>query len=78
MKLFKVTVEFETVIAAESREDAERDDDIKEAFADTHHDINRTAEEIKTREDLPHGWDKTCYPYGETESGTHTVEKYLP
>lgn len=76
MKIYKVRVEFETVIAAPNADCAAGDDDIMEALHDCVHRLNQTATEIKTKDDLPDHWDESCLPYGERFEDA-TIGDYL-
>jgi len=77
MKLYKVHIEYETVIRAKSKEDAvldahytirhEADDEPDVIFAD----------EIKTAADLPAGWDQQCRPWGERDPLDRTIADIL-
>lgn len=77
MKLYKVHIEYETVILAQSKEAAEKDatyslryeidDDPETVFAD----------EIKTTSDLPQGWNPQCRPWGEKDPHDRTIGEIL-
>lgn len=77
MKLYKVHLEYETVILAESQEAAEReaayvlrheaDDEPEVVFAD----------EIQTASDLPSGWNPQCRPWGERDPHDRTIGEIL-
>ncbi len=63
MKLYRVRVEWETVILAESPEQAERLAPGIIRQEDDPVDFVRTAE-MTSDNDLPPGWDKDCIPWG--------------
>ncbi|MCA9340867.1 MAG: hypothetical protein KDA17_08180 [Candidatus Saccharibacteria bacterium] len=72
MHLFKVRISWETVIRAKDYAEAERlapriirDED------DEHEECE--AEAIKTLDDLPHGWDADCRPWGERDPYDRTI-----
>lgn len=77
MKLYKVHIEYETVIRAESKEAAEwaasytmrheADDEPEVVFAD----------EIKSASDLPQGWNPQCRPWGERDPHDRTIADIL-
>jgi hypothetical protein len=76
MRLYKVRVEFETVILANSQKEAEqmseyvirRGDDPPERV---------DLEEITSSEDLPEGWDENCRPWGIRDSMDRTIGQIL-
>ncbi len=76
MKLFKVKVEYETVIRAESKEHIEK-------YAETYiREINDPISaagvvELKDIKDLPEGWNGQCLPWGERDPYDRTIEKIL-
>ena len=77
MKLYKVRVEYETVIRAESQADAECDAPyILRHDADEDADIV-TANEIESLADLPQGWNAQCRPWGERDPHDRTVGEIL-
>lgn len=76
MKLYRVHLEFETVILAESEDAAIKqaesiikDSDDPASFV--------AADEIKTLMEIPPGWDKGCRPWGETDPMDRTVGEIL-
>ena len=77
MKLYKVRVEYETVILAESQADAERSAPyILRHNADEDADIVN-AHEIKSLADLPQGWNAQCRPWGERDPNDRTIGEIL-
>jgi len=64
MKLYKVTIEYETVILAQNASDACRQAQSVVSIEDCSDPITVFAEEIHSESDLPHGWDVTCTPFG--------------
>ena len=77
MKIYKVRVEYETVICAESQADAEANAPyILRHDADEEADIV-TADEIKSLADLPKRWDARCRPWGERNPNDRTVGEIL-
>jgi hypothetical protein len=77
MKLYKVHLEYETVIRAESPEAAER-----EAQYAMRHEIDDEpsmvfSDEITKLEDLPQGWNAGCRPWGERDPNDRTIRQIL-
>jgi hypothetical protein len=77
MKLYKVHLEYETVIRAESPEAAER----KAQYA-MHHEIDDEpsmvfSNEITKLDDLPPGWNAQCRPWGERDPHDRTIGRIL-
>lgn len=67
MKIYKVLVEYETVIRAESAKDAEKQADYiirHECDSDPHLVV---AKEVTALSELPDGWDARCRPWGERD-----------
>ena len=63
-KIYKVKVEFETVIRATNQEEAEK---LAQSIVKTEDDQASliSSSEIQKEQDLPKGWDKWCLPWGE-------------
>ena len=64
MKLFKVTAEYEFVMAVEDDEDEYSA--AEEAWRDARYDGEPSlfvGKEVKSLADLPEGWDGLCIPY---------------
>jgi hypothetical protein len=76
MELFKVRVEFKTVIRAENAESAEKQAEsiIKESD-DPADFVNATP--IKTLEDLPYGWDAGCLAWGPRDELDRTIGQII-
>jgi hypothetical protein len=77
MKLYKVHLEYETVIRAESPEAAEQ----TAAYA-MRHEIDDEpsmvfSDEITTLADLPQGWNAGCRPWGERDPNDRTIGQIL-
>lgn len=77
MKLYKVKVEYETVILATSPDGATR-----EAEHAMRHEIGYPpqsigASEIKSFSDLPKGWQPNYRPWGERDPHDRTIEGIL-
>jgi len=77
MKLYKVKVEYETVILASSEKDAK-----EEAEYAIRHEIdddpqNIEAFEISTLNELPFGWQPNCRPWGKRDEYDRTIEGIL-
>jgi hypothetical protein len=77
MKLYKVHLEYETVIRAESPEAAER-----EAQYAMRHEIDDEpsmvfSDEITKLEDLPQGWNAGCRPWGKRDPHDRTIGQIL-
>jgi hypothetical protein len=76
MRLFKVKVEYETVIRAESKEHIEK-------YAETYiREIDDPISavdvvELEDIKDLPDGWDGECRPWGERDPYDRTIEQIL-
>lgn len=70
MKLYKVRVEFETVMAAKSKQDALMNAEyvIRHEADDPADDIQVT--EITNESDLPNGWDDNCFPFNDDRNAT--------
>lgn len=70
MKLYKVKVEFETVIAAKNQKDAIKNAEyvIKHEADDPASDIE--AVEITDESHLPDGWDTDCFPFNDSRNLT--------
>lgn len=67
MKIYKVLVEYETVIRAESAKDAENQADyIIRHECDSEPRIV-AAKEVNAVVELPEGWNAQCRPWGETD-----------
>jgi hypothetical protein len=75
MKLYKVRVEYETVIRAESQADAQL-----HAPYILRHDAADivTADVIESLADLPQGWDAQCRPWGEHDWLMRSLDKISP
>ena len=67
MKLYKVRVEYETVIRAESQERAEKDAPYIIHNEADEEPVFVNGQEIETLKDLPRGWDGYCLPWGERD-----------
>lgn len=76
MELFKVRVEFETVIRAENAEDAERQSESIIKGSDDPADFV-SATPIQTLEDLPTGWDATCRAWGKRDGLDRTIGQII-
>jgi len=65
-KLYRVTIEFETVIRGEDRKAVER---AAEGIIRDADDPAKmiSAREIKDADDLPYGWQVHCMPWSETD-----------
>jgi hypothetical protein len=77
MKLYKVHLEYETVIRAASPQAAEQ----AAAYA-MRHEIDDEPEivlsgEITNLADLPHGWNAACRPWGERDPHDRTIGEIL-
>ena len=77
MKLYKVHIEYETVIRAESKEAAE-----KEAHYAMRYEIDDEpnvilSDEITKLKDLPTGWNPQCRPWGERDPQDRTIGEML-
>jgi len=77
MKLYKVHLEYETVIRAKSPEAAER-----EAQYAMRHEIDDEpsmvfSDEITKLEDLPQGWNAGCRPWGERDPSDRTIGQII-
>lgn len=66
MNLYKVTVTFEAVVAAESADAAVSMFDSGMGEIDDPPDTIE-ADKIESLEELPHGWDGNCIPWGERD-----------
>lgn len=75
MKLYKVEVTFETVVLAKDQKEAEHeamwavkmeDDEAEDIYATV----------IQNENDLPHGWDIECCPWGKNKEG-YTIKQIL-
>jgi hypothetical protein len=77
MKLYKVHLEYETVIRAESPEAAERMASyVMRHEADDEPEVI-SAEEIQTAADLPQGWNAECRPWGKRDPHDRTIGQIL-
>ena len=75
MPLYKVTVEFETIVYAEDEDAAISE---AERVVTAEDEIPTTdAIEIKSVEDIPTGWDKDCIPWGSAYPYDKTIEEIL-
>jgi len=68
MKLFKVRVEFETVICAKDKREAEMEAEYIIKNEDDGSCESVYAEEIIKISDLPNGWDADCLPYNDNRN----------
>lgn len=77
MKLFKVRIEYETVVRAESAKQAEKDAEyiIRNAADDPAEIV--IAQEITKLEDLPKRWSAQCRPWGERDPMDRTLGAML-
>jgi hypothetical protein len=76
VKLYRVRVEFETVILAESKEAAEMDaESIIKNEDDGAESVD--AREISGPTDLPFRWNAQCRPWGETDPYDRTICEIL-
>lgn len=76
MKLYKVRIEWETVIRARDETHAMMQAESVIRDGDDESDmVNAT--EIKTLEELPPGWNKDCRPWGETDPMDQTIGQIL-
>jgi hypothetical protein len=78
MKIYKVLVEYETVIRAESAKDAE-----KKADYIIRHECDSdprmvAAKEVTAIGELPEGWDARCRPWGERDPFDRSLGALLP
>ena len=88
-KLYKLTVEYHLVVAAESLEDAEQNANTTMMLNANYvltddHLRHAAAEEIRDSGDLPAGWDVNCLPYTKytqynitEELGVKTIKELL-
>lgn len=76
MKLFKVQVQYETVIRAKDSKSAEREANyiIRNECDSEPTEID--ADEINSVSDLPYGWNVDCLPWGEHD-GDKTIGELL-
>jgi len=77
MKLFKVRVEYETVIRAKDAKSAEEEADYVVRKKCDSPPVDISAEEIKTVADLPDQWDGRCRPWGERDELDRTIGDLL-
>ena len=77
MKIYKVTIEFETVIAAESAQDAENQAQSIIRDGDDECTLNH-AKEITALNQLPTGWNGECIPWGEKVIEDKRLKNILP
>lgn len=73
MPLFKVTVNYETVLVAGSIQDAKAKAKSKECLDDS--TIRIRPEELTNLDQLPEHWTPQCQPFGETEG--KSIEQHL-
>jgi hypothetical protein len=77
MKLYKVHIEYETVILADSEESA-----MEEAQYGIRHEIDDKpeiifADQILKLDDLPSGWNWQCRPWGKKDPHDRTIGQIL-
>lgn len=73
MKLWAVTVEFELVVVADTRDEAER---VAQSAVKDCDDVAQVhASELLPFDALPYGWDEKCIPYG--GHGKKTIREEL-
>jgi hypothetical protein len=77
MKMFKIKVEYETVILAENFDELRKyiKSYIREIDDQDYH--NSKVSEIEGLEDLPEGWDGECRPWGERDPHDRTIAEIL-
>lgn len=76
MKLYKVRVTFETVIAANNEEEAERKVQYGMSEIDDEPDTWESSE-IKSLSDLPYCWNGDCIPWSNDDIRDKTVAEIL-
>lgn len=76
MKPYKVNISWETVILARDETHAiMQAESVIRGRDDTFDTVD--AEEIKAIDDLPHGWNKDCRPWGERDPWDRTIGQIL-
>lgn len=77
MKIYKVRIEYETVIRAESARDAEEQaDSIIRHECDSEPQLVN-AQEVTDTTQLPEGWNAQCRPWGERDPMDRTLGALL-
>jgi hypothetical protein len=77
MMLYKVHLTYETVIRAESREAAEKEAEYAMRHEIDDEPLSVDASEINDVNDLPHGWNPQCRPWGERDPYDRTIGQIL-
>ncbi len=77
MNLYKITVEYQTVVRAASLQEAEREAVYGIGKEIDEEPVMVDAEEITSLKDLPVGWNAQCRPWGETDPFDRTIEQML-
>ena len=76
MKIYRVQINYDTIIRATSREDAERQANRILRDSDEEPDALE-AVEITSLKELPTGWNGDCRPWGETDPHDRTLREIL-
>jgi len=75
MKLWRVTVEVELVLVADSRDKAEHEAECLVKVKYDGAEVCANASLIRSKEDLPHEWDEGTIPF--SEKNGKTIGQYL-
>ena len=76
MKIYRVKIQYETVIRAKSQEDAEKQAHWILIESDEEPDSVEAAE-ITSLSELPNEWNKWCIPWGELDPKCRTIAEIL-
>jgi len=77
MKIYRVRIEWETVIRAKDENHAMEQAERVIRDGDDEHDVVE-ATEIKSQTELPSGWNAKCRPWGEIDPYDRTLGEILP